>query len=196
MYANMQGWPKPYIYGAYTVVLAGKSPDIRSYTVYIYASGQPYKYGSDQPMVLPPRMQTWSDRHVCKYGYDRHVCKYGYDRHVCKYGYDRHVCKYISDCYVCKYGSDRHVCKYGSSATYANLVLPPRMQIWSDRYVCKYGSDRHVCKYNYDRHVCKYSSDRHVCKCGSDQPLVPQLCRKLNSFLHWLFSGLLSFRQA
>jgi hypothetical protein len=30
-----------YIYGAFTVVLAGKSPDLRSDTVYIYASGQP-----------------------------------------------------------------------------------------------------------------------------------------------------------
>jgi len=31
-----------YIYGVYTVFLTGKSPDIRSYTVYIYGSGQPY----------------------------------------------------------------------------------------------------------------------------------------------------------
>jgi hypothetical protein len=33
----------PYIYGVYTVFLAGKSPHIRSHTVYIYGSGQPYK---------------------------------------------------------------------------------------------------------------------------------------------------------
>jgi hypothetical protein len=32
-----------YIYGVYTVFLAGKSPSIRSYTVYIYGSGQPLK---------------------------------------------------------------------------------------------------------------------------------------------------------
>jgi hypothetical protein len=31
-----------HIYGVYTVNLAGKSPDIRSYTVYVYGSGQPY----------------------------------------------------------------------------------------------------------------------------------------------------------
>jgi hypothetical protein len=31
------------IYGVYTVFLAGKSPYIRSYTVCIYGSGQPYK---------------------------------------------------------------------------------------------------------------------------------------------------------
>jgi len=30
------------IYGVYTVFLAGKSPYIRSYTVCIYGSGQPY----------------------------------------------------------------------------------------------------------------------------------------------------------
>jgi len=30
-----------YIYGVYTVFLAGKSPNIRSYTVNIYGSGQP-----------------------------------------------------------------------------------------------------------------------------------------------------------
>jgi len=31
------------IYGVHTVFLAGKSPYIRSYTVYIYGSGQPYQ---------------------------------------------------------------------------------------------------------------------------------------------------------
>ena len=31
-----------YIYCVYTVFLAGKSPNIRSYTVCIYNSGQPY----------------------------------------------------------------------------------------------------------------------------------------------------------
>ena len=40
---KLQGWPEPYIYGVHTVFLAGKSPYIRSYTVYIYGSGQPYK---------------------------------------------------------------------------------------------------------------------------------------------------------
>jgi len=30
------------MYGVYTVFLAGKSPNIQSYTVYIYGSGQPY----------------------------------------------------------------------------------------------------------------------------------------------------------
>jgi len=35
------GWPKPYLYGVYTVILAGKSRNIRSYTVYIYGSGRP-----------------------------------------------------------------------------------------------------------------------------------------------------------
>ena len=34
-----------YIYGVYTVFLAGKSPNVRSYTVYIYGSGQPYSGG-------------------------------------------------------------------------------------------------------------------------------------------------------
>jgi hypothetical protein len=33
-----------YIYDVYTIFLAGNSPYIRSYTVYIYGSGQPYKY--------------------------------------------------------------------------------------------------------------------------------------------------------
>jgi hypothetical protein len=32
------------MYGVYTVFWAGKSPNIRSYTVYIYRSGQPYIY--------------------------------------------------------------------------------------------------------------------------------------------------------
>jgi len=33
-----------YVYGVYTVFLAGNSPNIRAYTVYIYGSGQPYLY--------------------------------------------------------------------------------------------------------------------------------------------------------
>ena len=36
------GWPEPYIYGVYTVFLAGVSLNIRLYTAYIYGSGQPY----------------------------------------------------------------------------------------------------------------------------------------------------------
>ena len=38
-----------YIYGVYTVYLAGKSPYIRSYTVCIYGSGQPYLYSVRWP---------------------------------------------------------------------------------------------------------------------------------------------------
>jgi len=47
-----------YIYDVYTVFLAGKSPNIRPCTVYLYDSGQPYiytvihgvcMYGSGQP---------------------------------------------------------------------------------------------------------------------------------------------------
>ena len=41
---HLQGWPEPYIYGVYTVFLAGESPNIRSYTVYIYGFGQPYTF--------------------------------------------------------------------------------------------------------------------------------------------------------
>jgi len=32
------------IYGVHTIFLAGKLPYIRSYTVCIYGSGQPYKF--------------------------------------------------------------------------------------------------------------------------------------------------------
>ena len=33
-----------YIYGVYKVLLAGKSPNVRSYTVYIYGFGQHYVF--------------------------------------------------------------------------------------------------------------------------------------------------------
>jgi hypothetical protein len=36
------------MYGVYTVFLAGRSPNIRSYTVHIYGSGQPYKFETVQ----------------------------------------------------------------------------------------------------------------------------------------------------
>ena len=35
------GLARANIYGVYTVFLAGESPNIRSYTVYIYGFGQP-----------------------------------------------------------------------------------------------------------------------------------------------------------
>jgi hypothetical protein len=38
----MQGWPEPYMFGAYTFFFAGISSNIRSYTAYMYGSGQPY----------------------------------------------------------------------------------------------------------------------------------------------------------
>ena len=38
-----RGWPEPRC--IYTVFLAGNSPNIRSYTVYICSSGQPYNCG-------------------------------------------------------------------------------------------------------------------------------------------------------
>jgi hypothetical protein len=41
---HKQGWPEPYIYGVYTVFLAGKSPNIRSCTVHIYSFGQSYMF--------------------------------------------------------------------------------------------------------------------------------------------------------
>jgi len=44
--------PEPYIYGECTVFSAGKSPNIRSYTVYIYGhirSYMVYIHGSGQP---------------------------------------------------------------------------------------------------------------------------------------------------
>jgi len=44
--ARFKSWPETYIYGVYTVFSTEKSPNIRSYTVYIYGSGQTY--------TLPP----------------------------------------------------------------------------------------------------------------------------------------------
>ena len=40
------------MYGVYTVFLAGKSPYIRSYTVQIYGSGQPYTCGVAMAICL------------------------------------------------------------------------------------------------------------------------------------------------
>jgi len=43
-HTRMQGWPEPYVYRAYTVLLAGKAPHTQSFTVYIYSSGQFYTH--------------------------------------------------------------------------------------------------------------------------------------------------------
>ena len=54
-----------YIYSVCTVFLAGKSPNIRPYTVYIYCSGQPYRLGASTTADLAQvRQQTQcSNRH-------------------------------------------------------------------------------------------------------------------------------------
>jgi len=39
------GWPEPYMYGVCTVSMAGASTNLRSFTVYIYGSGQPHPFG-------------------------------------------------------------------------------------------------------------------------------------------------------
>jgi hypothetical protein len=49
------GWQGQYIYGVYAVFLAGKSPNIRSYTLYIYSSGQPYL--KSVPLLSVPCMR-------------------------------------------------------------------------------------------------------------------------------------------
>jgi len=43
-YMHRVGQNHIYIYGVYTAFLAGKSPNVRSYMVYVYGSGQPYVY--------------------------------------------------------------------------------------------------------------------------------------------------------
>jgi len=47
------GWPEPYIYGVYTVFLAGKSPNIWSYGVYTVLANPTYINGSGQPYLWP-----------------------------------------------------------------------------------------------------------------------------------------------
>jgi len=46
-----------YIYGVYTVFLTGKSPNIRSYTVYLYGSSQPY--WCDLIMCFTSDFESW-----------------------------------------------------------------------------------------------------------------------------------------
>jgi len=56
------GWPEPYIY---TFFLAGKSPNVRTFTVYMYGSGRPCIYpnmsgSGSQPYAYT---QDWSEPH-------------------------------------------------------------------------------------------------------------------------------------
>ena len=73
-----------YIYGVHTAFLAGKSPNIRSYTVYIYSSGQPYIYGSGQIHNHVQHLQQWTwlglARTICIW------CTYGiFGREITKF---------------------------------------------------------------------------------------------------------------
>jgi len=45
-----------YIYGVCTVFLAGKSPNIRLYTVYTFGSGQPYVWQKYKPCMVNVRV--------------------------------------------------------------------------------------------------------------------------------------------
>jgi hypothetical protein len=61
--AYMWGWPGPYIYWyircIHTVFSAGISQYIRSYTVQIYGSGQPYIYAHFWGAVVLAYMHTF-----------------------------------------------------------------------------------------------------------------------------------------
>jgi hypothetical protein len=82
------------IYGVHTVILAGKSPYIRSYTVQIYGSGQPYIFpvckseyrysvpgssfslmqeGSDHRCLFPmhAKIRSGSVPHVCVIAFNK-----------------------------------------------------------------------------------------------------------------------------
>ena len=48
----------PYTYGVHTVFLAGKSSNIRSYTVYIHGSGQPYTHPSPLHTLVATNTRT------------------------------------------------------------------------------------------------------------------------------------------
>jgi hypothetical protein len=59
-----------YIYGVNTAFLAGKSPTIRSNTVCIYGSGQPYLYvqeiaGAGQNRISVPYMTRVGQNRIC-----------------------------------------------------------------------------------------------------------------------------------
>ena len=61
--APVQGWPEPYMYHICTVYiptafLAAKAPNIRSYTVCIYGSGQPYSCAKGCVLLNPSATKT------------------------------------------------------------------------------------------------------------------------------------------
>ena len=47
-----------YIHGVHTVVLAGNSPNVRSYTVFIHGSGQPYHASINMQLRCLTHTQT------------------------------------------------------------------------------------------------------------------------------------------
>jgi len=67
------------MYGVYSVILAGKSSNVRSYTVYTYGSGQPYIYVYSVYLVILAwhkeiikctaihgiYVQLWPTLHIC-----------------------------------------------------------------------------------------------------------------------------------
>jgi len=71
------------IYGVHAVFLAGNSPYIRSYTMQIYGSGQPYVYVSASCSclfhILCCRMLVSNQYTLCLFSQDAHV----YELKVC-----------------------------------------------------------------------------------------------------------------
>jgi hypothetical protein len=75
------GWPEPYIYSVFMVMLTEKSPNIRSHTVYIYGSGQPYTFHAQMGTRHTQRHNSRvGQNHIytrCIYGIiDREIIKY------------------------------------------------------------------------------------------------------------------------
>ena len=78
---TLKDWPEPimhaiylglartiYTYGVCTVFLAGRSPNIRSYTVYVYGSGQPYIYSVFNAQVIR-QIRFWPTLSLCPHHY-------------------------------------------------------------------------------------------------------------------------------
>jgi hypothetical protein len=132
-----------YIYSAYTVFLTGKSPNIRSYTIHIYGSGQPYRspmHGINSVGCIPVSQYAWTVREAACHHTASHVTTLHSTQCLnrswsCMPPYSSHVITFAAYNTQCAWTTGEAACHHTAShvitlaAIQCHSVLEPRLKL-------------------------------------------------------------------
>jgi len=143
IYMCLYGILYVYIYSAYTVFLTGKSPNIRSYTIHIYGSGQPYRspmHGINSVGCIPVSQYAWTVREAACHHTASHVTTLHSTQCLnrswsCMPPYSSHVITFAAYNTQCAWTTGEAACHHTAShvitlaAIQCHSVLEPRLKL-------------------------------------------------------------------